>query len=85
MNLRTHLGGLHGKTSYDAAKDNAEMEVSAVGVVIKTLNGRPIVRDGKIVHLVVPYPNTTEIIIEAEEAEDEKPRGPGRPPGPKAA
>ena len=26
LNVRTHVGGLHGKTSYDSVKDKADME-----------------------------------------------------------
>jgi hypothetical protein len=81
LNVRTHLGGLHGKTSFDAKKDGAEMEVSPAGVLITALGGKPVVRDGEKIELLIPWPNCTEVILEPET----ETRGPGRPPGPKAA
>lgn len=71
LNLRTHVGGLHGKTSYDNVKDKAEMELTPVGVVVD-LPGRPTV--------LVPWPNCTEVILAPEDKEEVAPRGPGRPP-----
>lgn len=74
LNLRTHLGGLHGKTSYDSVKDSADMEVWPVGVLIKSLKGKPC-------DILVPYPNVVEAVLAPaeEEAPDETKRGPGRP------
>lgn len=75
-NLRTHLGGVLGKTSYDAQKDDCDMEVWPVGVLIKTHKGRE-------VNLLVPYPNVVEaqVIVEVEApAELDQVRRRGRPP-----
>lgn len=78
LNVRSHVGGLHGKTSYDAVKDRADMEVCAVGVVIKKLNGQPLSVAGQAYELLIPWPNCTEVLVEVEEEEEK--RGPGRPP-----
>lgn len=84
LNVRLHIGGLHGKTSYDADQDKVEMELTPIGVIVKALNGKPLERKGKTVDLLLPYPNCTEILVET--ATDEAPvdleskRGPGRPP-----
>lgn len=75
LNLRTHLGGLHGKTSYDALKDTAEMELWPFGVFIKSIKGRD-------ANILVPFPNVVEAVLAPEtieEAQAEK-RKPGRPP-----
>lgn len=79
LNVRTHVGGLHGKTSYDAKKDNADMELTPLGVLVKH----------KGTNVLIPWPNATEVILGDEgtagwNTEPEK-RGPGRPPGPKVA
>lgn len=70
LNLRTHVGGLHGKTSYDHEKDKAALELTPIGVTVD-LPGRPTV--------LVPWPNCTEVVL-GEETKEEAPRGPGRPP-----
>lgn len=65
-----------GKTSYDAQKDDCDMEVWPVGVLIKTHKGRE-------VNLLVPYPNVVEaqVIVEVEApAELDQVRRRGRPP-----
>lgn len=89
LNVRTSLGGLHGKTSYDAEKDKADMELTALGVKVKTLNGKPLVlKNGKQFHILLPYPNCSEVQVEVDEDKaetEEVKRGPGRPPGPRAA
>lgn len=79
LNLRTHLGGLFGKTSYDADKDGAEMEITPVGVLVKSCKGKTFPPGGA---LLVPYPNCVEIIVsdEVETDDEDKKRGPGRPP-----
>lgn len=69
LNLRTHVGGLHGKTSYDAVKDKADMQVTAVGIFIEKLNGRH-------VNILVPYPNCTEVQLGEEEKPTESPKLP---------
>lgn len=73
LNLRTHVGGLHGKTSFDAVRDKAIMEVTAVGVLVSM--------ESSAVDLLVPYSNCTEISLEKlpKQVEPDK-RGPGRPP-----
>ena len=88
LNLRTHLGGLYGKTSYDSKRDDVEMEIWPVGVYIKSIKG-------KYAGVLVPYPNCVEVQLEPEVIEvdgpqptvfpDEVKRGPGRPSGPRAA
>jgi len=78
LNLRCHLGGLHGKTSFDADQDRAEMELSAVGVVIKKINNEILLRKGKPFELLIPYSNCVEVVIEPEQEEIR--RSPGRPP-----
>lgn len=65
LNVRTHVGGLHGKTSYDAKKDKIEMEITPVGVVVSGLGSND---------LLIPWPNCTEVLLEREEKE--APRGP---------
>lgn len=77
LNLRTHIGGLHGKTSYDSEKDGADMELWPVGVLLKSVPGRA----GNI---LIPFPNVVEIIlapeaVEADAQAEETKRGPGRP------
>lgn len=76
-NLRTHLGGVLGKTSYDAQRDECDMEVWPVGVLIKT-------HKGKEVNLLVPYPNVVEaqviVTSEAPAELEQIRRRPGRPP-----
>ena len=34
LNVRTHVGGLHGKTSYDSVRDGAKLELTPVGVLV---------------------------------------------------
>lgn len=83
LNVRAHVGGLHGKTSYDAVKDKAEMEVSPAGIVLLSLGGKRLERDGKPCELLLPWPNCTEVILEPEQpapVAQAEPRGPGRPP-----
>lgn len=64
LNLRTHLGGLLAKQSYDSVKDKADMEVLAVGILIKTLKG-------KEVNMLIPYSNVVEARLEGESSKDE--------------
>lgn len=81
LNVRTHVGGLHGKTSYDAEKDKAEMIEGEKGIEVLSINGKPLInKEGLPYILVIDYPNCTEHCVLAEEK-----RGPGRPPGPKVA
>ena len=79
LNIRTHVGGLHGKTSYDSIKDKADMEITPVGVLVKY----------KSSNVLIPWPNCTEVILGAEgsagASEETEKRGPGRPPRPRAA
>lgn len=77
LNFRASIGGLHGKTSFDAVKDKAEMELWPIGVYIKAING--VSKD-----ILFPFPNVIEVHMSPEEPEEDK-RGPGRPPGPRAA
>jgi hypothetical protein len=80
LNLRTHIGGFHGKTSYDSQRNECDMELLANGVLIKSMKG-------KECNLFVPFANVVEAHLAPEEYfESEEPkRGPGRPPGPRAA
>lgn len=83
MNVRTHVGGLHGKTSYDWKKDKAEMELTAMGVLVKSMGGKPMANPERF-YLLLPLSNCTEILVEgSDELEEEPKRGPGRPPGQK--
>ena len=78
LNVRSHVGGVHGKNSYDSVKDKADMEITPVGVLVRM--------PGKT-EILIPWPNCTEVALAPEtevSAESEK-RGPGRPPGPRAA
>lgn len=77
LNLRTAVGGLLGKTSYDSVKHNAEMELWPIGVFLKSVEGRA-------VNLLIWGPNIVECMLAPEDELEEK-RGPGRPPGPRAA
>jgi hypothetical protein len=77
LNLRTHVGGLHGKTSYDASQHECDMELWPVGVLLKSIKGR-------VVNTLIPFANVVEVIlapeaIEADQATEETKRGPGRP------
>ncbi len=78
LNLRTHLGGLHGKTSFDAVKDKVDMELWPVGVYIKSIDSKP-------VEMLIPFPNIVEARLAPIGPGDEDlvcptpPRGPGRP------
>lgn len=83
LNVRTHVGGLHGKTSYDAEKDRADMELHPVGVLIKSREGLQMKNGEKHYHLLIPYSNCTEVLIDP--GVEEKKRGPGRPAGAKIA
>jgi hypothetical protein len=76
-NLRTHIAGLLGQTSYDSEKHEAEMELWPVGVLIKKIKG-------KEYNLLEPFGNIIEARLEIDEQAEEK-RGPGRPPGSKVA
>lgn len=86
LNLRTHLGGWLGQTSYDAEQHKCEMELTPAGVLIKTFKGEPLKRNGKLVYCLSNNSNNIETIIEAVDDDDvgqtkesiEK-RGPGRP------
>lgn len=84
LNLRTHLGGWLGKTSYDAVKDKCDMEINPLGVAIKSIKGEPILFLGKKVYCVSCNSNNIEFLVEADEEESKAPeapkRGPGRPP-----
>lgn len=71
LNLRTHVGGLHGKTSYDVVKDKAKMDLTPVGVLVEMPSK---------VQVLIPYSNCTEIIVEDCVEEEQEKRGPGRPP-----
>lgn len=78
MNLRTSLGGLHGKTSYDAIKDDAEMlaDIEGAGVEITRLKGVDLNPT-----TFIGWQNIVEahLVPEAKVLEAPK-RGPGRPP-----
>jgi hypothetical protein len=64
LNLRTHVGGVLGKTSYDAHKDAAEMELTAVGVMIhKIRRGSHI----DTVSVLVPFANVIEVALAPED------------------
>lgn len=81
LNLRTHLGGWLGKTSYDFQRDKCDMELTPAGVAIKTLKGEPLLYSGRKVYCVSGNSNNVEMIVEADDepqAEETK-RGPGRP------
>jgi len=71
-NMRTHLGGLFGKTSYDSVKDSADMELLPIGVLIKEVGGRKC-------NLLVWAGNIIETHLAPEEIYPEDKRGPGRP------
>lgn len=75
LNVRTHIAGVIGKTSYDSVKHDIDMELWPVGVFIKTMAGKPY-------NLLEPFGNIIEAKLEYDEAEEK--RGPGRPAGPRA-
>lgn len=75
LNVRTHVGGLHGKTSYDAVKDDAKMEMMPYGVLIEMTNRTTV---------MIPWPNCIEVILGDEVVAEEPKRGPGRPAGVKS-
>lgn len=82
LNLRTHVGGFLGKTSYDSVKHEVEMELLDGGVLIRTVKNKPC-------NLFIPFANVVEVLLESDgEAapaiDDVIKRGPGRPPGPKS-
>ncbi len=72
LNLRTHVAGVLGQNSYDSNKHGADMELTAVGVLIKSVRGRP------GCNVLAPFGNVIEAIL-APEAEEDAPRV-GRPP-----
>ena len=69
--LRLHLGGVLSTLSIDAAS-GAEMEWYPAGVLVKTFKGKP--------RNVWYYASNIIEAQLADEAEEEKKRGPGRPP-----
>ena len=80
MNLRTHLGGLFGKTSYDSNKDECEMiaDLDGAGIEITKLRGKDLDPT-----LFVGWNNVVEAQLAREETKTEEApvkRGPGRPP-----
>lgn len=84
LNVRTHIGGLHGMTSYDSEKHGVEMTLEPAGVLIRSTKEEAkfsIQRDGKAqkIAVILPWANVTEVIVEDAPVEEEK-RGPGRPP-----
>lgn len=85
LNLRTHLGGWLGKTSYDSEQDGCEMELTPAGVLIKKHKNEPIIFKKKPVYILSSNSNNIEALIEAfddapetKDAPDAK-RGAGRP------
>lgn len=87
LNLRTHLGGWLGKTSYDSEKDKCEMERWPDGVAIKSIKGQPLLYGEKKIKVICVSGNSNNIeyLVEAfddatetKDAPDAK-RGPGRP------
>lgn len=76
LNFRTHIGVVKGtKTSLDATVNEAEMELTPVGVFIRSIKG--VKQD-----ILVPLNNVLEIQLAHDEEEK---RGPGRPAGAKLA
>lgn len=79
LNLRTHIAGVLALTSYDEKKHQADMELTAVGVLIRSLKG---IKQ----NILVPFPNIVEArLAEEDDNTDPTPRGPGRPPKAQAA
>lgn len=81
MNLRTHLGGLFGKTSYDSIKDECDMiaDLDGAGIEITKLKGKELDPT-----LFVGWNNVVEAqLVRGETKAEETPtkRGPGRPVG----
>lgn len=89
LNVRTHIGGLHGKTSFDEIVDKLDMYLEDQGVLIYQANGKPFIRKGPnglpdIQYMIFePLTNTTEILLHyvapAPGVSDDEKRSPGRP------
>lgn len=84
LNLRTHLGGWLGQTSYDAKQHGVEMELTPAGVMITKFKNEPLIFKGQKVYCLSANSNNIEMILAADDEEDapksEEKRGPGRPP-----
>lgn len=80
LNVRIHLGGLHGKTSYDSEQDGADMVLEDGIITLRKLKNEPIIWKNKKVHLNFHSSNVFESITLAEDEQEEPRRGPGRPP-----
>jgi hypothetical protein len=72
LNLRVHLGGILGKTNYDSVQNKADMELTPVGVLLKSFGG------SQVKNLLIPYSNCVEMRLDEEVEEEKKPVG--RPP-----
>ncbi len=64
LNLRTHVGGLYGKTSYDSEQHECDMELLPIGVLIKSIKGKP-------AELFIPFANIIEVRLAPKSDKEE--------------
>lgn len=69
LNLRTHVGGLLAKTSIDSYTHKSDMELWPIGILVKTMDGKPFLnpKSKEPYEVFVPFANVVEVQVSPDQ------------------